>query len=68
VTARVRFATDDGPNDYERNIQVADLNAFNAAMAVMKWKKLLGFYADLEGEHHTAFSIDGNLMTNDDHV
>ena len=31
---------------YARNIQLAELNALCAVMAVIKWKKLCGFYAD----------------------
>ncbi len=53
-------------NDYSRNIQVADLNALNAAMAVIKWKKLLGFYHDFEQEHFSAYTIDGNRLNNED--
>ena len=34
--------------------------------AVIKWKKLFGFYADLEHEHHSAYTIDGNHLTNED--
>jgi hypothetical protein len=57
---------DDGQNEYARNIQVADLNALNACLAVIKWKKLMGFYRDLEGEHHTLYAIDGNELVNED--
>lgn len=53
-------------NDYSTNIQIADLNALNAMMAVIKWKKIMGFYLDLENEHHTAYTIDGNVFDNDD--
>jgi len=53
-------------NDYSRNIQIADLNALNAALAVIKWKKLFGFYLDLDREHHSTYTIDGNMLTNDD--
>lgn len=49
---------------YNSNIQVADLNALNAALAVLKWKKLLGFYRDVEREHHSTYTTDGNLMLN----
>lgn len=49
---------------YASNIQVADLNALNAAMAVIKWKKIRGFYRDLEREHHCMYTTDGNLLTN----
>ena len=38
--------TDD--DEYSTNIQIADLNAMNALMAVLKWKKLNGFYKDLK--------------------
>jgi len=51
---------------YTRNIQIADLNMLNAALAVVKWKKLFGFYLDLEGEHFSALSIDGNHLLNED--
>lgn len=37
--------TDDGL--YKSNIQTAELNAFCALMAVIKWKKNCGFYQDL---------------------
>ena len=56
----------DKNNDYSRNIQVADLNALNAAMAVIKWKKLLGFYHDFECEHFSAYTLDGNRLNNED--
>ena len=53
-------------NDYDRNIQIADLNALNAALAVVKWKKLCGFYLDFEKEHHSTYTINSNLLTSDD--
>jgi len=56
----------DSGNEYDRNIQIADLNALNAALAVIKWKKLCGFYLDLENEHHTTYTIDGNTLTNEE--
>lgn len=64
--SRVSFADDPGDDDYDRNIQIADLNALNASLAVIKWKKLFGFYRDLKFEHHSQFSIDGNLLLNED--
>lgn len=59
---------DNQANEYTQNIQIADLNALNAALAVGKWKKLMGFYLDLEREHHMAFTIDGNHLQNEDQV
>ncbi len=63
---RIPFSDGDNNNDYSRNIQIADLNALNAALAVIKWKKLFGFYLDLEEEHHSTYTIDGNMLTNED--
>lgn len=51
---------------YSSNIQVADLNALNAVLAVIKWKKIRGFYLDLEKEHHSTYTTDGNLLLNGD--
>lgn len=57
----VSFA--DGPeNDIYRNIQVADLNMLNAALAVVKWKKLMGYYADDAKEHHALFNVQSGGM------
>jgi hypothetical protein len=64
---RERVSFEDTPgDDYNRNIQIADLNALNAAIAVIKWKKLFGFYRDLKSEHQSQFSIDTNLLLNED--
>jgi hypothetical protein len=40
----------------------ADLNALNAALAVIKWKKLACFYQDLDHEHHSTYTIGGNML------
>ena len=64
---RVSFAPAQGPNDYSRNIQVVDLNAFNAVLAVIKWKKLCGFYHDLEQEHHTTYALETGKLAREDH-
>jgi len=54
-------------NDYATNIQIADLNCFNAVLAVMKWKKLSGFYQDLKGEHNSLYFINTNRLLNEDY-
>ncbi len=66
VPARIPFGEDAGADDYARNIQIADLNALNAALAVIRWKKHFGFYRDLDREHHCTYTIDGNLLLNED--
>lgn len=63
---RVSFAPARGENDYSRNIQVADLNALNAVLAVVKWKKLCGFYHDLEREHHSTYTLETGRLARED--
>ncbi len=53
-------------NDYSQNIQIADLNALHAALAVIKWKKLVGFYLDLEKEHFSVYASSDNNLINED--
>jgi len=62
-----RIPLNDADDDeYATNIQIADLNALNAALAVIKWKKLCGFYRDLDQEHHTTYTVDGNTLINEE--
>ncbi|GAA4368837.1 hypothetical protein GCM10023185_41940 [Hymenobacter saemangeumensis] len=63
---RISFGEAPGGNEYQQNIQIADLNALNATLAVIKWKKLCGFYLDLENEYHSTYTIDGNNTLNED--
>lgn len=65
---RIPFSNGDGNNVYSRNIQIADLNALNAALAVIKWKKLFGFYRDFENEYFSAYTTDGNALINEDQL
>jgi hypothetical protein len=63
---RISFESGGGQDEYASNIQVADLNALNACLAVVKWKKLRCFYRDLECEHHSTYTTDGNMLLNGD--
>ena len=55
-----------GVGEYERNIQMAELNALNAALAVIKWKKIRGIYQDLVREGDSNYILDGNkIITRD---
>jgi molybdopterin/thiamine biosynthesis adenylyltransferase len=57
----------DNRNDlYRSNIQVADMNALNAALAVIKWKQYCGFYQDLVKVHHTTYSVNAHSLTRDE--
>ena len=59
-------AEDSENNDYVTNIQIAELNSLNACLAVIKWKKLIGFYVDQESEHNSIFTIGTSKIINDD--
>jgi hypothetical protein len=61
----VSYAGGGAENIYASNIQVADLNALNATLAVIRWKKIRGFYRDLDREHHSTYTTDGNLLLNE---
>jgi hypothetical protein len=50
--------------EYDTNLQVVELNMLAAVMAVIRFKKWLGFYADSEGELHSSYRIDTNEMLN----
>lgn len=50
--------------EYDTNLQVAELNMAAAFMAVIRFKKWLKFYADTEGELHSAYRIDTNEILN----
>lgn len=62
-----RVSYGDSKNDdlYSSNIQVADLNALNAVLAVIKWKKIRGFYRDIDQELHSTYTTDGNMLLNE---
>lgn len=62
----IPLSGDDIHNDYEKNIQIADLNSLNACLAVLRWKKLRGFYLDSEHEQLTTYTICFNLLISED--
>ena len=64
--ARISFVADSAENEYDKNIQVADLNALNACLAVIRWKKLRQFYFDRNGEQFSCYNVAGNLLINED--
>jgi ThiF family len=66
LAGKISFADPAGPDEYSQNIQIAELNALNAALVVIKWKKHLTFYRDYKHEHSTIYSIDTGLLENSD--
>ncbi|MFE9139334.1 ThiF family adenylyltransferase [Streptomyces sp. NPDC007355] len=66
-TARHRIPRPAPERDaYASNIQTADLNALNANLAVIRWKRSLGIYADATDEAHTTYSLITNEIANED--
>lgn len=66
-TARHRIPRPAPERDaYASNIQTADLNALNATLAVIRWKRSLGIYADVTDESHTTYSLITNEIANED--
>lgn len=63
--SKISFAGGDEVDIYEKNVQVADLNALNAILAVIRWKKFQGFYFDTKQERYSAYTIGGNFLSND---
>jgi hypothetical protein len=65
-TARRRIPQPAPERDaYTRNIQTADLNALNAVLAVIRWKRSIGIYADATDESHTTYSLITNEIANE---
>lgn len=59
----ISYAEDDGgANEYASNIQVVELNALNAALAVHRWKQHCGFYHDTRKAYLRGFSIQSGAM------
>jgi hypothetical protein len=53
-------------NEYASNIQIADLNCMNATMAVIAWKRFVGFYQDLKKAHNSLYFINTGKLLNED--
>jgi hypothetical protein len=66
--ARARISLADGPaeNEYDKNIQVADLNALNACFAVIFWKKKRKFYFNLGKERYCSYTVANGLLVKGD--
>jgi hypothetical protein len=56
--SRVPTMEDAGDALYEQNIQLGDINALNAMLAVVRWKQHFGFYGMNWDWHHLELSIN----------
>lgn len=68
LARRVPTADAETDNLYGENIQICELNAMNALLAVFKWKKLAGFLADELGELNSTFSTSFNKVTSSEEL
>lgn len=66
VPAHIKQVATGVEGDYRANIQIVELNARNASDAVIRWKKYRGIYADMSGEHSSAFTIASNHVVNEE--
>jgi len=67
ILKKINFSDGDVHEDeYSTNIQIAELNALNACLAVIRWKKVFGFYRDSSDAHFISYSIAANEMVNED--
>lgn len=49
------FAGEDA--EYDTNLQVDEINALTANLAITRYKKIFTFYSDIEEERHTVFVV-----------
>ncbi|WP_321812501.1 MULTISPECIES: ThiF family adenylyltransferase [unclassified Burkholderia] len=64
---RIDYSDGDLPeNEYSTNIQIAELNALNAAFAVLQWKKVYRIYRDSSRAKSFSYSIAANDIANDE--
>lgn len=60
----ISYSDDDGEvNEYSTNIQIPELNAINAALAVVRFKKYFGLMEDARQEWYSGYSLrSGELV------
>jgi hypothetical protein len=58
IRAKRIVELNDSPDDiYKTNIQIGELNALNACLAIIKYKQLRGFYLEDQPLYHLLFGI-----------
>lgn len=55
--------SDNQDDIYKTNIQIGEINALNASLAVIKFKQLRGFYFEEESYYHSLFLIEDHSIT-----
>jgi len=67
IEKRISFS-EDGNEEYSQNIQIAEINAIAAALAVIRWKKIFSFYNDQGKEYNVLYDISLNALINDETI
>jgi hypothetical protein len=62
----ISCADNGGDNLYAKNIQIAEMNALNAALAVIRWKKLCGFYFDPVPTYNWTYVVSTSILVKDE--
>jgi hypothetical protein len=66
IRARNLAPLTDSPDDiYKTNIQIGELNALNACLAVMRFKQLRGFYFEESPWYHLLFEVGGTKIVSE---
>ena len=55
---RLAEMVDDPDDIYRRNVQISELNALNAAIAVIRYKQLSGFYVNENALYHLLMGVE----------
>ncbi len=55
---RLAEMTDDPDDIYRKNVQIAELNALNACLAVIRYKQLRRFYLDENASYHLLMGVE----------
>jgi hypothetical protein len=66
VGNRIAFSDGEAENEYSQNVQISELSALNAALAVIKWKKHCGYFDDVTKEHYCAYTLRSNQLISED--
>ncbi|GAT11675.1 ThiF family adenylyltransferase [Mycolicibacterium novocastrense] len=66
MTLPAKAAVPPDGDDYGSNIQIAELNALNATLAIIRWKRYLGFYATHTASNQCVYKLFLNELRNGD--
>lgn len=50
---------------YASDIQIVELNALAATLSIIRWKKMIGFYADITHEYFSIYGLNDNIIENE---